>query len=283
MAWQAYELWNAPAALSILGIGMTIPTIAFLLPGGVLSDRLDRRQLMLCADLGRAVVVGVLAALVAHRARSRSGSSSCSSRSTASARRSSRRPSRRSSRTSCPPRDLAAGERARPVRAPDRATARRAGARRCARRRLGHGRRVRDRRRVVRRLGRRRRLHAPADARLARNTSTRRSAPCKEGFRFVRGRRLALGDAPVGRDRLSRVHRPDRGAPAVRRQERARTARRGDLGLVFAAGGIGAVGAALYHGAARPSEARRDRHVRVVDARDARGRRLRPCDRRPGS
>ena len=34
MAWQAYELWNAPAALSLLGIGMTIPMIAFLLPAG---------------------------------------------------------------------------------------------------------------------------------------------------------------------------------------------------------------------------------------------------------
>ena len=63
MAWQAYELWNAPAALSILGIGMTIPTIAFLLPAGVLSDRLDRRKLMIFADAGRAVVIGVLAAL----------------------------------------------------------------------------------------------------------------------------------------------------------------------------------------------------------------------------
>jgi MFS family permease len=63
MAWQAYELWNAPAALSLLGIGMTIPTIAFLLPAGVLSDRLDRRSLMLCADVGRAVVIGILAAL----------------------------------------------------------------------------------------------------------------------------------------------------------------------------------------------------------------------------
>jgi MFS family permease len=63
MAWQAYELWNAPAALSILGIGMTIPTIAFLLPAGVLSDRLDRRWLMVFADAGRAVVLGVLAGL----------------------------------------------------------------------------------------------------------------------------------------------------------------------------------------------------------------------------
>jgi MFS family permease len=63
MAWQAYELWNAPAALSILGIGMTIPTIGFLLPAGVLSDRRDRRSLVLSSDLARAVVVGVLAAL----------------------------------------------------------------------------------------------------------------------------------------------------------------------------------------------------------------------------
>jgi DHA3 family tetracycline resistance protein-like MFS transporter len=63
MAWQAYELWNAPAALSLLGLGMTVPTIAFLLPAGVLSDRLDRRSLMLCADLGRALVLAALAVL----------------------------------------------------------------------------------------------------------------------------------------------------------------------------------------------------------------------------
>jgi MFS family permease len=63
MAWQAYELWNAPAALSLLGIGMTVPTIVFLLPAGVLSDRLDRRSLMLCADAGRALVLAALATL----------------------------------------------------------------------------------------------------------------------------------------------------------------------------------------------------------------------------
>src|SRR5580765_4406604 len=63
MAWQAYELWNAPAALSLLGIGMTVPMIAFLLPAGVLSDRLDRRSLMLWADLARAVVIAALAVL----------------------------------------------------------------------------------------------------------------------------------------------------------------------------------------------------------------------------
>jgi MFS family permease len=63
MVWQAYELWNAPAALSLLGIGMTIPTLVFLLPAGVLSDRLDRRSLMLWADIGRAVVIAALAVL----------------------------------------------------------------------------------------------------------------------------------------------------------------------------------------------------------------------------
>jgi MFS family permease len=63
MAWQAYDLWNAPAALSILGIGMTVPTIAFLLPAGILSDRLDRRLVMLWADVGRAFVIGTLAVL----------------------------------------------------------------------------------------------------------------------------------------------------------------------------------------------------------------------------
>ena len=63
MAWQAYELWNAPAALSLVGIGMTIPMIAFLLPAGILSDRLNRRSLMLYADVARALVIGVLALL----------------------------------------------------------------------------------------------------------------------------------------------------------------------------------------------------------------------------
>ena len=50
IAWESYSLWNAPAALSIVGIGMTIPTIAFLLIGGVVSDRRDRRLVMAWAD-----------------------------------------------------------------------------------------------------------------------------------------------------------------------------------------------------------------------------------------
>ena len=63
VAWQAYLLWNAPAALALVGIGMTVPTVAFLLPGGVVSDRLDRRLVMLSADAVRALAVGILAVL----------------------------------------------------------------------------------------------------------------------------------------------------------------------------------------------------------------------------
>ena len=64
MVWEAYALWNAPAALSVLGIGMTVPTIACLLLGGAISDRFDRRRILLYSDLARALIVGVLAVLL---------------------------------------------------------------------------------------------------------------------------------------------------------------------------------------------------------------------------
>jgi Transmembrane secretion effector len=70
IAWESYVLWNAPAALSIVSIGMTVPMIAFLLFGGVVSDRRDRRLVMAAADGLRALAVGALAVLVfAHQLR----------------------------------------------------------------------------------------------------------------------------------------------------------------------------------------------------------------------
>jgi MFS family permease len=63
LAWQVYALSNAPTALAVVGITMTVPTIAFLLLGGVISDRLDRRRIMLATDLVRGLALGLLAVL----------------------------------------------------------------------------------------------------------------------------------------------------------------------------------------------------------------------------
>lgn len=63
LAWQAYTLSNAPTALSLLGIAMTVPLIALLLFGGVVSDRHGRRQVMLLADLVRAALLTLLGVL----------------------------------------------------------------------------------------------------------------------------------------------------------------------------------------------------------------------------
>ena len=63
IAWQVYALSNAPSALAIVGIAMTIPTIVFLLVGGVVSDRFDRRRVMLAADVVRGLAVGAMAVL----------------------------------------------------------------------------------------------------------------------------------------------------------------------------------------------------------------------------
>ncbi|HET9249246.1 MAG TPA: MFS transporter [Actinomycetota bacterium] len=63
LAWQAYELSNTPSALSTIGVAMTVPHVVFLLAGGVVSDRFDRRRVMIAADLMRAVAVGTMGAL----------------------------------------------------------------------------------------------------------------------------------------------------------------------------------------------------------------------------
>ncbi len=48
---------------------MTVPLIALLLFGGVVSDRHGRRRVMLIADLVRAALLALLGALAAERRR----------------------------------------------------------------------------------------------------------------------------------------------------------------------------------------------------------------------
>ena len=62
-AWQVYDLDNDPLALSLVGTSWTLGMVTFLLTGGLISDRADRRHVLIAADLVRAaalVGMGVL-------------------------------------------------------------------------------------------------------------------------------------------------------------------------------------------------------------------------------
>lgn len=61
LAWQAYQLSNRPAAMSLVGVALTVPQVILVLFGGVVSDRLERRKVMLVADVVRGVALGILA------------------------------------------------------------------------------------------------------------------------------------------------------------------------------------------------------------------------------
>ncbi len=63
IAWQVYELSDSPTALSLVGVAWTLPLGLFVLVGGVVSDRLERRRIMITADIIRAGAAGSLAAL----------------------------------------------------------------------------------------------------------------------------------------------------------------------------------------------------------------------------
>jgi len=63
LAWQVYALSDTPSALATIGIAMTVPTVTCLLIGGAISDRYDRRLVMLVADGIRGALLAGLAAL----------------------------------------------------------------------------------------------------------------------------------------------------------------------------------------------------------------------------
>jgi MFS family permease len=63
VAWQAYTLSNAPTALALVGVAWTLPTVLFLLVGGAISDRLERRRVLLVANVTEAVAIGLIGIL----------------------------------------------------------------------------------------------------------------------------------------------------------------------------------------------------------------------------
>jgi len=62
-AWQVYDIHNDPIALSLVGLAWTGGMTAFLLTGGIISDRVERRRVLIAADLARAAVVAATGAL----------------------------------------------------------------------------------------------------------------------------------------------------------------------------------------------------------------------------
>ena len=61
LAWQAYSLTREPAGLAVLGVCATVPQLLALVAGGVVSDRFDRRLVLLAADVTRVIAVGAVA------------------------------------------------------------------------------------------------------------------------------------------------------------------------------------------------------------------------------
>jgi hypothetical protein len=63
LAWQAYDLSGAASALSLVLTAMFGARLLFLLVGGAIADRFDRRRVMISADLIRAACLAVVAVL----------------------------------------------------------------------------------------------------------------------------------------------------------------------------------------------------------------------------
>lgn len=60
LAWQVYELEDAPSALAAVGFASTVPLVLFVLVGGVLTDRVDRRKVLIASDVFRGIAVAAV-------------------------------------------------------------------------------------------------------------------------------------------------------------------------------------------------------------------------------
>ncbi len=63
IAWQALNLTDSPSGLALVGLAWSASVALCALAGGLISDRVERRRVMIAADLVRAVSIGIVAAL----------------------------------------------------------------------------------------------------------------------------------------------------------------------------------------------------------------------------
>src|SRR5215212_5565192 len=63
IALQVYSMSDEPSALAVVGLAWTGPMVLVLLFSGVLSDRLERRRLLIAADAIRCAAIGSMGVL----------------------------------------------------------------------------------------------------------------------------------------------------------------------------------------------------------------------------
>jgi Transmembrane secretion effector len=63
IAWEVLRLSNVPSALAAVGVAWSIPQTLVLLFSGVLSDRVDRRRVMIAGDAIRGLAIGTIGIL----------------------------------------------------------------------------------------------------------------------------------------------------------------------------------------------------------------------------
>src|SRR5919199_2348573 len=63
IAWQVYHLSNTPSALASVGAAWTLPQLASLLFSGAISDRFDRRRVMIVSNATSGFAIGAIAVL----------------------------------------------------------------------------------------------------------------------------------------------------------------------------------------------------------------------------
>jgi MFS family permease len=63
IAWQVFDLWNTPTALAVVGVAETLPIVALVLVGGVVTDRFERRKVLIASSALRGACVALLGVL----------------------------------------------------------------------------------------------------------------------------------------------------------------------------------------------------------------------------
>lgn len=63
LPWQVLHLDNSAGALAAVGVALTLPQLIFLLIGGVATDRLDRRRVFIFSDVVRGLAIALIGVL----------------------------------------------------------------------------------------------------------------------------------------------------------------------------------------------------------------------------